>query len=111
LPRVVGILHPDLARGFALAGVDVTTYTDTHEGQQALATAVESLGYGLVVVEQSLLDSLDPRTREAVYARNIPLVIAVPGELRWEPAKAEAADDYVAALIRRAVGYQLNISF
>jgi vacuolar-type H+-ATPase subunit F/Vma7 len=111
LPRVVGILSPDLARGFALAGVDVTSYTDTRGGQQALTTAVESLGYGLVIVEQRLLDSLDPRTREAIYARNIPLVIAVPGELRWEQPDAGATDDYVAALIRRAVGYQLNITF
>ncbi len=111
MPRVVGILHPDLARGFALAGVDVTTYTEPREGERALSTAIESLGYGLVVVEQDLLDSLEPRVREAVYARNVPLVIAIPGGLRWQGSTAAAADDYVAALIRRAVGYQLNITF
>jgi hypothetical protein len=32
----------------------------------------------------------------------------VPGSLEWKEA-AEAEEDYVARLARRAVGYQLNI--
>ncbi len=111
MPRVVGIMGPDLARGFALAGVDVTSVADIKAGQQALTSAIDSLGYGLVIVEQRLLDSLEPRVREAIYARNIPLVIAIPGDLRWGEQDGKPADDYVAALIRRAVGYQLNIRF
>lgn len=111
MPRVAAIMREDLARGFALAGVDVTSIADDRQAQAAVLAAVDSLGYGMLIIEEELLAKLEPRVRDAILARTVPLVIAIPGDLTWTEPEGASADDYVAAMIRRAVGYQLNITF
>jgi V/A-type H+/Na+-transporting ATPase subunit F len=109
LPKVVGILNAEAAAGFSLAGVDVIPVADAAEFKRALLSAVESRKYSLVIVDDGLFGALDERTRSSVVARSLPLVVAVAADLRWSDAADMPQDDYVAMLVRRAVGYQLNI--
>jgi len=109
LPRIVGILRADMASGLALAGVDVMPVEDAAGFKQTLLEVVESREYAVAVVDESLLAGLDERTAVSLAARSLPLVVPIPGELRWVDERAARADDYIALLIRRAVGYQLNI--
>jgi vacuolar-type H+-ATPase subunit F/Vma7 len=109
LSRVLAIMSEELAGGFTLTGLDVIKVRDPARGREALLEAVGNPEYGLLIVEQSLLETFDERNREALLARNVPLIIPIPGELRWSAGEQPPADEYVAALIRRAVGYQLNI--
>jgi len=108
LSRVLAILREDLGSGFALAGVEVQKTRDAAAGRDALRAAIAGGAYGIIVVEEELLRSLSPETRDQINAAAVPLVIAIPGEMLWQE-QAAPADDYVARLIRRAVGYQLNI--
>jgi len=111
LPKVVAILKHELAAGFALTGLDVLRVGEPYASgaRDALQAAVENPEYGLLIVEQSLLDAVDERFRTALEARNLPLVIPVAGELLWSVAEAVPEDEYVAHLVRRAVGYQLKV--
>lgn len=109
MPRVVGILREETAAGLSLTGVDVMPVTTAAELKRTLLAAIDSREYSLVVVDEELFAALDERTRSAVAARNLPLVIPIPSELRWMDVQDMPADDYVAMLVRRAVGYQLNI--
>ena len=109
MSRVLAILREDLGSGFALAGVEVRKAKDRVAGRDALRAAIAGRAYGVIVVEEELLQSLSPETREQVDAATVPLVIAIPGEMLWQE-QAAPADDYVARLIKRAVGYQLNIN-
>ena len=54
------------------------------------------------------MDSRRPSARQLLSV-TVPLVIAVPGALEWKETAEAPEEDYVARLIRRAVGYQLNI--
>ncbi len=109
MPKVVAVLGPEAALGFALTGVEVIRVNDPAAARGVLLEAVENREHGLLIVEEALLDSLDAASREAALARNVPLLIPVRLGLRWASAGQAAEDDYVAKLIRRAVGYQLNI--
>ncbi len=109
MSKALGILREDMAAGFALTGLDVTRVKDAAQAREVLQKAVESREYGLLIVDEGLFAELDARTRESYDKLSVPLVVPVPGTLRWERPGTEAGDDEIAALIRRAVGYQLNI--
>jgi vacuolar-type H+-ATPase subunit F/Vma7 len=63
----------------------------------------------MVVVEEELMAGLEEGERASFSAVVVPLIIEVAGELAWKEAAEGPTEDYVARLIRRAVGYQLNI--
>ena len=109
MSRVLALVRPDLGAGFSLAGIDVRTVADAHELRPALRDAVEGTRYGMVVVEAELMAGLEEGDRAAFTAVTVPLVIEVPGGLEWKEGAAAPEEDFVARLIRRAVGYQLNI--
>jgi hypothetical protein len=52
---------------------------------------------------------LPAEVRAGYAAVTVPLIIEVPGTIQWREEQALPFDDYVARLVRRAVGYQLNI--
>jgi vacuolar-type H+-ATPase subunit F/Vma7 len=109
LSRILALVRADLGAGFALTGIDVGRVGDTGELRPALAAAVAGGRYGMVIVEEELMAGLDETERASFAAVSVPLVIEVPGSLVWKEADEAPAEDYVARLIRRAVGYQLNI--
>jgi vacuolar-type H+-ATPase subunit F/Vma7 len=102
-------VRADFGAGFSLTGIDVGRVADARELRPALSVAVNGAQYGMVIVEEELMAGLDEAERAAFAAVNVPLVIEVPGVLLWKEAAEGPAEDYVARLIRRAVGYQLNI--
>ena len=109
MSRILALVRPDFGAGFSLTGVDVGRVADARELRPALAAAVGGMRYGMVIVEEELMAGLEEAERAAFAAVSVPLVIEVPGALVWKEAAEAPAEDYVARLIRRAVGYQLNI--
>ena len=109
MSRVLALLRQDLGAGFALAGVDVSLVTDSAGVRTALDAAVAAGVYGIVIVEEELMSGMEEETRKGFAASTVPLIIEVPGALAWREAEEAPSDDYVARLIRRAVGYKLNI--
>lgn len=82
---------------------------DSAAARAALDTAVASRAYGIIIVQEELLQGMGEQARKEYAESTVPLVIEVPGELVWRVTAETLPDDYVAQLIRRAVGYQLNI--
>jgi vacuolar-type H+-ATPase subunit F/Vma7 len=109
LARVVALLREDLRRGFALAGVEARRVDDAPGLRAALEEALHDASCGMVIVDEELMGALEPETRARYAAVVSPLIIEVPGALQWREEEALPFDDYVAALVRRAVGYQLNL--
>jgi vacuolar-type H+-ATPase subunit F/Vma7 len=109
LSRILALVRPDFGAGFALTGIEVARIGDARELRTALSAAVGGKTYGMVIVEEELMAGLDEHERADFAGVSVPLVIEVPGALVWKEAAEAPAEDYVARLIRRAVGYQLNI--
>jgi vacuolar-type H+-ATPase subunit F/Vma7 len=109
LSRVLALVRRDLGSGFALAGVEIASAADPAAARAALDAAMKSGVYGMVIVEEELLRGLDEADRRELEASTVPLIIEVPGSMAWREEEEAPSDDYIARLIRRAVGYQLNI--
>ena len=109
MSRILALVRPDFRAGFALTGIDVGKVSDAHELRAALEVALGGTTYGIVIVEEELMAGLEEADRAAFASVNVPLLMEVPGALLWKEAAEAPAEDYVARLIRRAVGYQLNI--
>jgi vacuolar-type H+-ATPase subunit F/Vma7 len=109
MPRVIAVLGEQAALGFALTGMEVIRVRDPGSARAALREASENAEAGLLIVEEALLAALEAGARERLLAGNRPLCIPVRIDLRWVPEGQAPEDDYVAKLIRHAVGYQLNI--
>jgi vacuolar-type H+-ATPase subunit F/Vma7 len=106
---VLALLGRDLCAGFALAGVDVSVAEEPAGARGALDAAIAGRQYGIVIVEEELMAGMEQEVREAYGSSTVPLVIEIPGAMAWREIAEAPSDDYIAKLIRRAVGYQLNI--
>jgi vacuolar-type H+-ATPase subunit F/Vma7 len=109
LSRILAVLREDLGSGFALAGIDIRTVADGEGLRAALDDAVTDRSFGMLIVEEELMQEIPVEVRTGYAAVTVPLIIEVPGTVRWREEQALPFDDYVARLVRRAVGYQLNI--
>ena len=107
--KVLAISEKELTRGFALAGVETWTVSDAKQASEALAKTIASGEYGIVIMDEKLSCALDKPVIRALSRGNGPMLVSIPAELRWCDTEKPLHDDYVARLIRRAVGYQLNV--
>jgi vacuolar-type H+-ATPase subunit F/Vma7 len=107
--KVVAVTREDMARGFSLTGLDVIPVRDASAAVEVVRQLIDSRESGLIILEEGLLQEMEERTRESLLERNIPLVVPVPGELAWRDVEQLPPDEYLAELIRHAVGYQLNV--
>ena len=104
--RVVFFTEKDAEYGFRLAGFEQHV-CESHELESILAQFLQKPEYGLFIIDERLVtENMDNRLREMERGMNVVFVIMPP------PLRAEAKrEDYAARLLRKAIGYhiQLNI--
>jgi vacuolar-type H+-ATPase subunit F/Vma7 len=109
LLKVLAISEKELARGFALAGIETWIVSDARQASEAVAETISSGEYGIVIMDEKLSSGLDKQVTKALSQSDGPMLVSIPGELRWCDTERLPHDEYVARLIQRAVGYQLNV--
>jgi vacuolar-type H+-ATPase subunit F/Vma7 len=106
------VCRPEVAAGFALAGVTPIEA----ETPEAGAAAVRDLlsggggaggGAGVALVEEAIYDALPDELRRQVGRRPLPLVVPFPGPT-WT-ARGEAAEAYIVELLRQVIGYRVRL--
>lgn len=104
--RIIFFTTLDALYGFSLAGFEQHVCT-SEELEDLLDRFVEKPEYGLFVIDERLVtENIDSRIRELERKLNLVFVIMPP------PLKMEAKrEDYALRLLRKAIGYhiQLNI--
>ena len=106
--KVLAIGGREFCAGFALAGIDTLLVTDA-SGQEVFTRMLARDDIALVILDEQWSDLLD-EIRPPTMQTQLPIVIPVPGQMRWHDVEKRGEDQYVAALIRQAVGYQLDIN-
>lgn len=100
------VTRPGEGLGFRLAGA---TVAEVEEGDVAerFKVLLGEPGLGVVAVEQKLLERVPETLLQKVGREGLPVLLpfAFPG--RWE--EAARGEEYVATLIRRAIGYHVKI--
>ncbi|WP_455383376.1 V-type ATP synthase subunit F [Salinispira pacifica] len=110
MAKVTAVVHEDLGLGFGLAGLTVMRCADSKEALEAIHSLLSDRDQGIIIVEEEFLDDFEEHERDALLKRTIPLLVPIPGKLEWHGSDEVPHDDYVARLVRQAVGYQLNIN-
>ena len=103
--KVVAIGEKDFCAGFALAGIE-TRVAPAADLAQEIEQAIQSGVYGLVIIDEQ---AGDPRQSLDRAGAQIPIVIRVPGRMQWHDVEQLGEDKHIAALVREAVGYQLDL--
>ncbi|HSN92633.1 MAG TPA: V-type ATP synthase subunit F [Anaeromyxobacteraceae bacterium] len=104
--RLAVVVRPGDALGFRLAGVRVEVAPPG--GEAALfRTLVAEPELGVLAVEEEVLAAASARLLRRARERGLPVILPFALPRRWsEEGRGRA---YVAALIRRAVGYGVKL--
>jgi V/A-type H+-transporting ATPase subunit F len=104
--RLAVAVRPGDGLGFRLAGA---TVEEVERGAEAAAfrRILADPRLGVVAVEEELLRAVPARLVRRAQARGLPVVLPFALPRRW--GEADRGRAYVAALIRRAVGYAVKI--
>ena len=99
-------VRPGDALGFRLAGAQVEEIGPGQEGAAFRRLAADP-HVGVLAVEEQLLEAIPARVLGRARERGLPVVLPFSLPRRWGDAGRGRA--YVAALIRRAVGYGVKL--
>jgi V/A-type H+/Na+-transporting ATPase subunit F len=102
------IADPDSAVGFRLAGVEAAAVTGPQEAERLLRQWIEEGACSLIIVAQRFLEAFSETTRRRIERLSLPIVIPLPLSLAWQ--REEQSQEYVLALIRRAIGFQMRLT-
>jgi V/A-type H+-transporting ATPase subunit F len=104
--RMKVVTRPGAGLGFRLAGVPVEEVADAGASDR-LAALIEEPGLGLLAIDDVFVDRVPQVVLERVGRQGVPMVLPFTLPARWEDGMAGEA--YVAALIRRAIGYHIKL--
>lgn len=107
MARLIVITDPDTALGFRLAGVDVTEVGDREAGADQLLTLLRSKESGIVIYNEEFQSALPGKSRVALEESMAPVFFAIP--VAQAQRTGEQPEQYLARLLRRAIGYQVKI--
>jgi vacuolar-type H+-ATPase subunit F/Vma7 len=96
---------PGVAPGFALAGLH-THVPNAERDTAALIRDLTNRGTGVLLIEDGLLQQLEPDVRRRVQSMPTPIVVPFPGP---STLGRVAPMDYVVDLLRRAIGYRVHL--
>ena len=101
------LCRPEVAAGFALAGLQPVEAQTPEAGAAAVRDLVAQPQTGVVLVEDALYEALPEDLRRQFGRRPLPLVAPFPGPAWAE--RGEAAEAYIIELLRQVIGYRVRL--
>jgi len=101
--KIVALCDQDTAVGLRLAGI-TTAYVVEKNAQKLWTEIVENHDIGIVLITESIIESLGRELKEFRLKRNIPIILEIPDKTG---RKADHID-YVSQLIKKAVGVEVS---
>lgn len=100
------VCRPEIAPGFELAGLRADTAIDGAGARLRLAALAGDPAVGIVLLEERLHRALPVDFAQRLERQSRPLVAQFPSPCF---GAAEAAEEAVLELLRRAVGYRVRL--
>ena len=101
------LCRPEVAAGFALAGMRAVPVTTATAADLRLRELVRAPDTGVLLVEERLHDALPMELRRRLARRPLPMVVPFPGPA-WA-LQPEGAEAYIVELLRQVVGYRVRL--
>jgi len=93
--------------GFRCAGLDCVEVADALSISSTLVAIQDEGKYGLVAVEEKLLEKVSEAVMRRVKKKGLPIIIPINIPKKW--GEMEYGESPVVKLIRKAIGYQIKI--
>ncbi|NGZ10745.1 MAG: hypothetical protein CV088_15385 [Nitrospira sp. LK70] len=107
MAHLIVITDPDIALGLRLAGVEATEVSDKGEAAERLLTLLRAKEPGIVIYNDDYRTGLSERSQVELEESVSPVFYAMP--ISQARGGGESREQYLARLLRRAIGYQLKI--
>jgi len=104
--RLTVVTRPGAGLGFRLAGVPVEEVAEASAAER-IAALLEEPDLGVLAVEDDLLRHVPEAVLERPGRDGVPILLPFTLPKQWE--EGSGGEAYVAALIRRAIGYHIKI--
>jgi V/A-type H+-transporting ATPase subunit F len=89
--------------GFRLAGVEHTFTLTGKEAEQKLSELLSDPSYGIIIIHEKLMESIDWKLKKRIEATAKPIVIAIP-----DAGGPIEQSESISMLIKRALGLDLK---
>ena len=93
--------------GFRCAGFDTLEVSGEEDISQLLLNLQNDGRWGLIAVEERLLDRVSEYAMRRIRKRGLPVILHINIPQRWE--ERGFGESPVVRLIRKAIGYQIKI--
>ena len=103
--RVEVVSRPELAAGFALAGIEATRVCDSAAATEIVGRLAVDPAVAIVLVDQVLYDGVPRDVRERWDRHGTALIVPVPPPAWDRPGDADA---YILDILRQAIGYRVR---
>lgn len=100
------ICRPEVAPGFALAGLRAHLLAPEESLEPILADLARHSEVGVVLLQEEIYDALPEDVRRRLDRSTRPVVVPFPGPA-WE--SRPPAEERVVELLRRAIGYRVKL--
>lgn len=101
------VCRPEVAAGFALAGLRATEAANPEEAGERVRGLRAEAAVGVILLQDSLYEGLPEDARRELGRRPLPMVVPFPGPA-WTP-RPEGAEAYIVELLRQVVGYRVRL--
>ncbi|HEU5299518.1 MAG TPA: V-type ATP synthase subunit F [bacterium] len=102
--RMAVITDPETATGFRLAGVEVREAASPAQVLEHLREMLP-LDYGLVAVNEDLLEGTDEERARLLRDRDLPIVVPFPAA----KAQMETGEAYISRLVKEHIGFYVKL--
>ncbi len=102
--RLAVIAEAEVATGFRLAGADVFEATTPAEALEALRRLLAQ-DYGLVAVNERLLDGTAEERARMMRGRDLPVILPIPAP----SAEVESGEEYIGRLVKENLGFYVKL--
>jgi V/A-type H+-transporting ATPase subunit F len=100
------VTRPRAGLGFRLAGARVEE-VEAAEVAERVRALLADRSLGILAVEEALLGRVPETLLDRAAREGVPVLLPFTFPARWE--EGGRAEEYVAALVRRAIGYHVRI--
>ena len=101
--KMIVIGDEALITGFKLAGLENTVLTKENEFQKTFEDYLNKSEYGIIVVNEIMLNNIDWRLRKKLDSIAYPVIVPIP-DISGKTAEGEQ----IRNLIKRALGFDLG---
>lgn len=106
---VTVICNETLAEGFPLVGIEALKTSSPEDAEQKVLVKAHSDTFGLVLIDDDIMQSLTDKTKELLERKSSPLFLPIPLSVERDMDIEELSRNRVEEMILQATGSRIEV--